>query len=124
MKGKSFLVGFLIGGAAAGISTLLSVPESGKNTRMNMKANTDIWFKQLAEVKDRLKELKQTLSTASLEGKVAMKNFIFDIKTVVSDWKHEIEPHQLELHKELQAIEYSIQELESNLNKKSNENAK
>ena len=26
MKGKSFLVGFLIGGAAAGISTLLTVP--------------------------------------------------------------------------------------------------
>ena len=37
MKGKSFLVGFLIGGAAAGISTLLTVPNSGKNTRMNMK---------------------------------------------------------------------------------------
>ncbi len=46
MKGKSFLVGFLIGGAAAGISTLLTVPNSGEKTRMNMKANTDVWIKQ------------------------------------------------------------------------------
>ena len=48
MRGKSFLVGFLIGGAAVGISTLLTVPNSGENTLMNMKANTDVWIKQFS----------------------------------------------------------------------------
>ena len=82
MKGKSFLVGFLIGGAAAGISTLLTVPNSGEKTRMNMKANTDGWIKQFSEVKDSIKELQKTLSSSSLEGKVELKNFISDIKTL------------------------------------------
>ena len=63
MNGKSFLVGFLIGGAAAGISTLLTVPVSGKNTRMNMKTNKDIWIKQFSEVKDRIKDLQKTLTS-------------------------------------------------------------
>ena len=123
MKGKSFLVGFLIGGAAAGISTLLTVPISGEKTRMNMKSNTDVWIKQFSEVKDSIKELQKTLSS-SLEGKAELKNFISDIKTVVSDWKQEIHPHQQELQKELQVLEYSIQELESNIYKKSDKNTK
>jgi gas vesicle protein len=124
MKGKSFLVGFLIGGAVAGISTLLTVPSSGEKTRMNMKANTDVWIKHFSEVKDCIKELQKTLSSSSLEGKAELKNFISDIKTVVSDWKQEIHPHQQELQKELQEIEYSIQELESNIYKKSDKNTK
>ena len=139
LKGKSFLVGFLIGSAAAGISTLLTVSNSGEKTRMNMKANTDAWIKQFSEVKDNIKELQKTLSSFSLEGKVELKNdqedlspdekvelknFISDIKTVVSDWKKEIHPHQQELQKELQEIEYSIQELESNIYKKSDKNTK
>jgi len=124
MKGKGFLVGFLIGGAAAGISTLLSAPDSGRNTRLNMKATTDIWIKQISEVKDRIKELQKTLISSSLEGKVAINNFISDVKIVVSDWKKEIQPHQQELQKELQEIEESIQELESNIHNKVDKNTK
>ena len=124
MRGKSFLVGFFIGGAAAGISTLLTVPNSGRNTRLNMKATTDIWIKQISEVKDRIIELQKTLISSSLEGKVAIKNFISDVKIVVSDWKQEIQPHQQELQKELQEIEESIQELESNIHHKVDKNTK
>ena len=59
MRGKSFLVGFFIGGAAVGISTLLTVPNSGKNTLMNMKANTDVWIKQFSKLKTALKSYKR-----------------------------------------------------------------
>ena len=118
MRGRSFLVGFFIGGAAVGISTLLTVPNSGKNTLMNMKTNTDSWIKQFSEVKDHIIELQKTLISSSLEGKVAIKNFISDVKIIVSDWKQEIHPHQQELQKELQEIEDSIQELESNIHHK------
>lgn len=124
MRGKSFLVGFFIGGAAVGISTLLTVPNSGKNTLINMKTNTDSWIKQFSEVKDRIIELQKTLISSSLEGKVAIKNFISDVKILVSDWKQEIHPHQQELQKELQEIEDSIQELESNIHHKVDKNAK
>lgn len=124
MRGKSFLVGFFIGGAAVGISTILTVPNSGKNTLINMKTNTDSWIKQFSEVKDRIIELQKTLISSSLEGKVAIKNFISDVKILVSDWKQEIHPHQQELQKELQEIEDSIQELESNIHHKVDKNAK
>lgn len=124
MRGRSFLVGFFIGGAAVGISTLLTVPNSGKNTLMNMKTNTDSWIKQFSEVKDHIIELQKTLISSSLEGKVAIKNFISDVKIIVSDWKQEIHPHQQELQKELQEIEDSIQELESNIHHKVDKNTK
>lgn len=124
MKVKSFLIGFLIGGAAAGISTLLTVSNSGRNTRMYVKANTDSTIKQFMEVKDSMKELQKTLTSSSLEGIVTIKNFIADVKIVISDWKQEIHPHQQELQKELQEIEVRIQELESNFHKKTGEDAK
>jgi gas vesicle protein len=124
MKGKSFLVGFFIGGAAVGISTLLTVPDSGKNTLMNMKTNTDNWIKQFSEVKDRITELQKTLISSSLEGKIAIIKFISDVKIIISDWKQEIHPHQQELQKELQEIEVSIQELESNIHNKVDKNTK
>ena len=124
MKGKSFLVGFLIGGVVAGISTLLTVPDSGINTRLNIKANTDSWIKQFKEVKDSIIELQKILSSTSLEGLVAIKNFIADVKIVVFDWQQEIHPHQQELQKELQEIEHRIQELESYIHKKSAKNTK
>ena len=124
MKGKSFLVGFVIGGAAVGISTLLTAPNSGKDTLRNVKTSTDSWIKQFSEVKDCIIELQKTLISSSLEGKVAIKNFISDVKILVSDWKQEIHPHQQELQKELQEIEDSIQELESNIHHKVDKNTK
>lgn len=124
MNGKGFLVGFLIGGSAAGISTLLTVPVSGKNTRMNMKTNKDIWIKQFSEVKDRIKELQKTLTISSPEGKAVLVNFISDSRKALSNWKQEIHPHQQKLQKELQAIADSIQELESTIHKMEQKNTK
>ncbi len=78
MRGKSFLVGFFIGGAAVGISTLLTVPNSGKNTLVNMKTNTDSLDQTISsEVKDRIIELQKTLISSSLERKSSNKKFHF-----------------------------------------------
>lgn len=117
MKATSFLIGFLVGGVAASISTLLTTPKSGEETRISLKETKDVWLKQLIEVKDNLKELKEAVATTSTEGIRTIKSFISDLKMAVSQWQDEIQPHQKELQKELAAIELSIQELESEINR-------
>ena len=118
MKVTSFLAGFLVGGVAASISTLLTTPKSGEETRISLKETKDVWLKQLVEVKNNLKELQELLATTSTEGIGTVKSFISDLKIAVSHWQKEIQPHQKELQKELEAIELSMQELESEINRK------
>ncbi|MCQ6273399.1 YtxH domain-containing protein [Bacillus sp. V3B] len=118
MKATSFLFGFLVGGVVASISTLLTTPKSGEETRISLKETKDVWLRQLVEAKDHLKELKETIATTSTEGIETIKSFISDLKISVTHWQNEIQPHQQELQKELEAIELSIQELESEINKK------
>jgi gas vesicle protein len=118
MKGKSFLIGFLIGGVSASISTLLTAPKSGEDTRNSLKESKETVLKQLRELKDNLKGLNQGIRAASSEGTETLKDFVLDIKHTVSNWQQEIKPHQRELQKELEEIERSIQELESELSKK------
>ncbi|KAA9031650.1 YtxH domain-containing protein [Niallia endozanthoxylica] len=118
MKGKSFLIGFLLGGVSAGISTLLTAPKSGVETRNNLKESKEVVLHQLNDLKDHLKELNQSLIAASSEGTETLKDFVLEIKHTVSNWQQEIKPHQRELQRELAEIEQSIQELESELSKK------
>jgi gas vesicle protein len=115
MKAKTFLLGFIIGGVAAGVSTLLNAPSSGRETRENLKDNKDVLLNHLGDIKDSLIELKNTALTASKEGKEVIVSLINDINIAISEWKSQIQPHQEELKNELQSIESSVRELESHL---------
>lgn len=118
MKAKSLLLGLLAGGAAAGISTLLTAPASGRDTRQQLKNTTNTLKEQLIELKSELLAIKDSASFASKEGKTAFKEFSNDIKYSISNWKNEILPHQHRLQRELQEIEAAIHELDTNLNNK------
>ena len=118
MRAKSWLLGFLIGGAAAGISTLLTAPNSGEQTRQNLKENRDEVKKQLAELKGQLVDIKRATVKASKEGKNMIVALSTDMKVAVGDWKRDILPHQQALQKELHAIEAAISALEKNLDLK------
>lgn len=122
MNKKNFLFGFFIGGITATISTLITAPSSGKETRKAIKENTDVWLTSLAEVKESLQFLNTTLKTAAVDSSDTIRSFVSDIKTALSQWKKEILPHQHELQKELASIEQSIQALEVQLKQKSNSN--
>ncbi|AGX03298.1 hypothetical protein B14911_20463 [Bacillus sp. NRRL B-14911] len=115
MKAKSLLLGFLIGGTAAGISTLLSAPASGKDTRKMIKDNKEAVGSQLAELKTDFMELKRSASYASIQGKSHLGEFVSDIKHSVSDWQNAIRPQKLELQRDLQSIEQSLTELENSI---------
>ncbi|MBY0123076.1 YtxH domain-containing protein [Bacillus sp. S/N-304-OC-R1] len=115
MKTKSLLLGFLIGGAAAGITTLLTAPNSGVQTRKNLKESTDIMKKQMTELKDQILDIKNAAVKASKEGKNMIAAFSSDMKVVISEWKRDILPHQQTLQMEIHAIEAAISDLEKSL---------
>jgi gas vesicle protein len=115
MKAKSLLLGFLIGGTAAGISTLLSAPSSGRDTRKMIKDNKEVLGSQLTELKTDFMDLKRSVSYASIQGKSALSDFVSDIKYSVSNWQNEIRPQKLELQRDLQSIEQSLTELENSI---------
>jgi gas vesicle protein len=115
MRAKSFLLGLLIGGAAGGISTLLTAPNSGKETWKYVKANADLFQKQLTDIKNQLIALKNSAITASKEGKNSIAAFSSDIKIDITRWKQDIIPHQHVLQNEIHAIEKAIAELEKSL---------
>ena len=117
MKGKSFFLGLLVGGVTAAITTLLTTPHSGKENRLNVKEAADQFRQHLLEIKSNLHELQQAVSTATLEGKIAISTFVTDLKSILVAWKEEIHPHQLQLQKEISSIEKTIEEIEASLHK-------
>lgn len=118
MKAKSMLLGFLIGGAAAGISTLLTAPNSGKETRQTIKENKDKMKKQMSELRNQILDIKVAAVNASKEGKNMIAVFTSDMNTVISDWKRDILPHQQALQNDIHAIEAAISDLEKSLDLK------
>lgn len=117
MKIKHFLYGFLIGGAVASVSTLLSAPAPGRETRDSFKQSKDTWLKQLSELKDSLIDLKNASINASKEGKTQVSHFISEINDSIASWKDGVNPHQVELQKEISEIEAAIRQLELTLSK-------
>ena len=115
LNGKSLMLGFLAGGAIAGIATLLSAPATGEETRKKLAANKNIALAELKELKHRLFEIKDSISVASLEGKSVFADFIQDIKLALNEWKTETAPIKQELANELKELEQTIAELEKNL---------
>lgn len=112
LNGKSLILGFLAGGAIAGIATLLSAPSPGKETRNKIATNKNIAMTELQEIKDRLLDIKDTASAASIEGKTFFADFIRDIKLALIEWETETAPIRQELTKELKELEQTIEELE------------
>ncbi|PLR77979.1 hypothetical protein CU633_07685 [Bacillus sp. V3-13] len=117
MKAKSLLLGFLVGGVAAGITTLLTAPASGRTTRKYLQENKDLLMSNVRILKDDLMDLKNSASQASMEGKAAISSLSSDLKHSIADWKNAIRPNKQELQKEMKKIEDTISELELSLNR-------
>lgn len=115
MKTKSLLMGFLAGGAAAGIATLLTAPSSGEQTRRVLKANKNEILSSVKDIKEAIVELKDSVSFASKEGKAEIHSFIKDVKTAIYKWQLYTEANKNELQKDVRELEVSIKELETEL---------
>lgn len=115
MKVKSLVLGFLVGGIAAGVASLLTAPASGKETQANFKKYKDNLVRDMQEVQQHLSEIKGALAHLSTEGKEGALTLIKEIKVLTEKWKLEIKPHQEQLQNELNAIQNTIKELQSEL---------
>src|SRR5690625_7483096 len=93
-KGKSLLLGFMIGGTVSAIATLLSTPSSGRELRENIKDQSNEWKEMLTNLKDDGLRLKKQLEETSKEGVELVKNLTKEMKESIEEWKVAVEPHQ------------------------------
>ncbi|ULT58074.1 YtxH domain-containing protein [Neobacillus drentensis] len=115
MKVKSFLYGLMTGGLAAGVSVLLTAPNSGKVTREKMKENTQSVLNQLQVIQKNLLELKNSAIHASKEGRAQISTFLTEVKSALAQWEEEVSPQQERIQKEINEMKNTIQELEDEI---------
>jgi gas vesicle protein len=115
MKAKKVLTGMVVGGVVAGIATLLATPKSGYETRRTLIANKNEYFGSIKDIKDSAVELKNTVTTASKEGKESIQTFITDVKTAIFEWKLQTEENKKGLQEDVKELEDSIKDLETEL---------
>ena len=113
MKVKSFLYGFMTAGIAAGVSILLTAPNSGKETRGKIKKNTQIVLTQLQVIKKNLLDLKSSALHATKEGRAQISTFLSEVKLAIGQWEEEVRPQQEQIQKEMIEMKETIQELEA-----------
>lgn len=111
-KGKSLVLGLLIGGTVSAAVTLLTTPESGSALRGRVRDQGAELKNLLFNLKEEGMRLKQQISETSQEGAVLFKELTEDIRKSVEDWKKTVEPHQESIYQSLEQIETSIKELE------------
>lgn len=115
MSAKSFLSGFLIGGLAAGVTALLTTPMSGKEMRKSCNDTSQAFLSHIQELKIDLVAIKDSVKTATVEGKDVISVFLEDLKQSIETWKEETKPHQEQLQADLKEMEATIKELELDL---------
>ncbi|WP_188455223.1 YtxH domain-containing protein [Virgibacillus oceani] len=118
-KGKSLLLGFVVGGVVSATATLLSTPASGKELRIRAKEQGVEWKHMLENLKRDGMRLKNQIAETSKEGAALIKDLTQEMKTSVQDWRNSVEPHQKNIEKYLEQIESSLKDLEEKVKKDS-----
>ncbi|WP_430787813.1 YtxH domain-containing protein [Virgibacillus flavescens] len=112
VRGKSLLLGFVIGGVVSASATLLSAPSSGRDLRSRAKVQSTEWKDMISNLKFDGMRLKQQITDTSKEGAALIKDLTQEIKKSVQDWQETVEPHQENIQKYLEQIESSLKDLE------------
>ncbi|MDR4945854.1 YtxH domain-containing protein [Neobacillus cucumis] len=115
MKVKPFLLGFMTGGLAAGISILLTAPNSGKVTRRDIKKSTQRGFNQLQILNKNLMNLKDAAVHASTEGRAQIAAFLSEVKIALAHWEEEVRPQQQQIQQNIIELKETIHKLEEEI---------
>jgi len=118
MNGKSFIYGVIIGGAVAGVSTLLATPSSGEKMRNRVRSTKQQIQLSINELKDEAMGIKDQVSQAVEESKSVVTNFSNDLKTSVELWQNSIKPHQDSIQHSIALVEQELEKLEKKIGKK------
>ncbi|MBP1968984.1 gas vesicle protein [Virgibacillus natechei] len=116
-KGKSLVLGLMIGGAVSATATLLSTPSSGSELRGRVKQQGLEMKGLMNNVKYDATRLKNQIAETSKEGALLFKDLTLEMKESVKEWKKTIEPHQENIHQYLEQIESSLKDLEDKVKK-------
>lgn len=116
-RGKSLLLGFLVGGTISAAATLLSAPTSGRNLRSQIKEQSLEWKETIEDLVQDGMKLKEQITQTSKEGIALVNELTQEMKKSVEDWKAAVEPHQDNIHEYLEQIEFSLKELEEKIKK-------
>ncbi|WP_339149525.1 MULTISPECIES: YtxH domain-containing protein [unclassified Sutcliffiella] len=117
MNGKSFIYGVLIGGAIAGISTLLTTPVSGAVRREQVKDAARNVQATLDELKNEAIQVKDQVAQALEEGKATVGNIAEEIQVSVDLWQNSIKSHQESIQQNIANVEKELENLEKELAK-------
>ncbi|MEI3612870.1 YtxH domain-containing protein [Pseudogracilibacillus sp. SO30301A] len=120
-KGKSILIGFIVGGTISAATTLLTTPSSGRELRYRVKQQSIEWKKIVDDIIQDGLRLKDQIAKTSKEGVALINELTQEMKTSVEEWKSAIEPQQENIHEYLEQIQASIKELEEKINEKKSE---
>jgi len=114
-KGRSLLVGFVVGGVVSATVTLLNAPSSGKDLRYRAIQQGMECSKMISDLKRDGLRLKEKITNTSKEGGTLIKELTQEMKTSVQDWKESVEPHQKNIQEYIEQIEASLKDLEDNM---------
>lgn len=114
-KGKSLILGFIVGGTISAAATLLTTPSSGSELRNRVKKQSIEWKNMIDDLIEEGWRLKDQIAKTSKEGAALIGELTEEMKTSIEEWKITIEPHQENIHDYLEQIESSIKDLEQKI---------
>ena len=114
MKVQTFFTGLAVGVAAGMVAAIMTAPQAGKQLRANINRNVSIWKDQLVDVKNETNNVKQSITSFSIEAKNNIPQIINELKETITTFKSEIEPDALKLKQEIDVLQNSISEIEKN----------
>ena len=114
MKVQTFFTGLAIGAAVGMVAAIMTAPQAGKQLRTNIARNTSIWKDQLVDIKNETNNVKQSITSFSIEAKNNIPQIINELKETITTFKTEIEPDALKLKQEIDVLQNSISEIEKN----------
>ena len=112
MKVQTFFTGLAVGIAAGMAAAIMTAPQPGKQLRSNIARNTSVWKDQLVDVKNEASNVKQSITSFSIEAKNNIPQIINELKETITTFKAEIEPEASNLKQEIEILQNSINEFE------------
>jgi len=112
MKTSTFFIGLAAGTVAAAITVLYSTPKSGSQLRTSVKSASTDMKELLIDSKEKINDLKVSITKLTAEAKKTIPGTIDDIKESIVEWQEVTEPNKQRMEKELHEIRTAIEKLE------------
>jgi gas vesicle protein len=112
---KSFFIGAVIGGIAAGVAVALTTPKNGKEVRAELKDKGSELKGSVQELLEEGKELTAKVKHVAIENKDLLLNVKADVEKSMNEWNLSTLPNREKIQEEINNIQSSIEQLEKNV---------